>query len=128
VDDALSMLDGIQAAEILKGVRGARPVDRQALATVIVNVSNLVNDFPEIQEVDLNPLLARPDGVTAVDALISVSFETQKEIYRPSQEDILAAMNRIMQPASVAVIGASDWQLGHEEPYRRRLRRRDISY
>ena len=108
MDDALSMLDGIRAADILKGVRGARPVDRQALAMVIVNVSNLVNDFPEIQEVDLNPLLARPDDVTAVDALISVSFETQKEVYRPSQEDILASMNRIMQPASVAVIGASD--------------------
>jgi len=107
-DDALSMLDGIQAAEILKGVRGSKPVDRQALATVIVNVSNLVNDFPQIQEVDLNPLLARPDGVTAVDALITVSFEKQKEIYRPSQKDILATMNRIMQPASIAVIGASD--------------------
>lgn len=107
-DDALSMLDSIQAAEILKGVRGARPVDRQALAAVIVNVSRLVNDFPEIREVDLNPLLARPDGVTAVDALISVSFEAQQEKYRPSQEEILASMNRIMQPASVAVIGASD--------------------
>jgi len=108
MDDALSMLDSIQAAEILKGVRGARPVDRGALATVIVNVSNLVNDFPEIQEVDLNPLLATPDGVTAVDSLISVSFEPRKEMYRPSQEEILVAMNRIMQPASVAVIGASD--------------------
>jgi acetyl coenzyme A synthetase (ADP forming)-like protein len=108
VDDALSMLDSIQAAEILKGVRGSRPVDRQALATVIVNVSNLVDDFPEIQEVDLNPLLAGPDGITAVDSLISVNFEPQKELYRPSQEEILVAMNRIMQPASVAVIGASD--------------------
>ena len=107
-DDALSMLDSIQAAEILKGVRGARPVDRQALATVIVNVSRLVSDFPEIQEVDLNPLLARADGVTAVDALITVSFEPQQEKYRPSQEEILVAMNRIMHPASIAVIGASD--------------------
>ncbi len=106
--DALSMLDGIQAAEVLKGVRGAEPVDRESLAAVIVNVSNLVNDFPEIQEVDLNPILARPDGVSAVDTLISVSFEPRKEPYRPAQKDILAAMKRIMQPRSVAVIGASD--------------------
>jgi len=106
--DALSMLDSIQAAEVLKGVRGAEPVDRESLAAVIVNVSNLVNDFPEIQEVDLNPILARPDGVSAVDTLISVSFELRKEPYRPAQKDILAAMKRIMQPRSVAVIGASD--------------------
>ena len=107
-EDALSMLDGIQAAEVLKGVRGAQPVDREALAAVIVNVSSLVNDFPEIQEVDLNPILARPDGASAVDTLISVSFEPRKEPYRPAQKDILAAMKRIMQPRSVAVIGASD--------------------
>jgi acetyl coenzyme A synthetase (ADP forming)-like protein len=106
--DALSMLDGIQAAEVLKGVRGAEPIDRESLAAVIVNVSHLVNDFPEIQEVDLNPILARPDGVSAVDTLISVSFEPRKEPYRPAQKDILAAMKRIMQPRSVAVIGASD--------------------
>ena len=107
-EDALSMLDGIQAAEVLKGVRGAQPVDREALAAIIVNVSSLVNDFPEIQEVDLNPILARPNGASAVDTLISVSFEPRKEPYRPAQRDILAAMKHIMQPRSVAVIGASD--------------------
>src|SRR5579863_46458 len=45
--DALSMIEGIAAAEILGGVRGAQPVDRSALATMIVNVSQLVTDFPE---------------------------------------------------------------------------------
>src|SRR5216683_1218043 len=47
-EDALSMLDGIQAAEMLKGVRGSDPVDREALATIIQRVSQLVTDFPEI--------------------------------------------------------------------------------
>jgi acyl-CoA synthetase (NDP forming) len=41
-EDALSMLDGIQAAEVLRGVRGADPVDRAALAGVVVAVSNLI--------------------------------------------------------------------------------------
>jgi acyl-CoA synthetase (NDP forming) len=45
-EDALSMLDGIQAHEILKGVRGGEPVNRSALADVIVKVSQLVTDFP----------------------------------------------------------------------------------
>ena len=107
-DDALSMLDGIQAAEVLRGVRGAEAVDREGLASIIVNVSNLVNDFPEIQEVDLNPILARADGATAVDALVSVNFDPPKQLYRPSQEEIIAAMKPIMNPRSVAVIGASD--------------------
>jgi acyl-CoA synthetase (NDP forming) len=106
--DARSMLDSIQAAEVLKGVRGARPADRDALVSIIVNVSNLVNDFPEIQEVDLNPIMVRPDGATAVDALISVNFEPPQEHYRPDREEIIAAMKPIMNPRSVAVIGDSD--------------------
>src|SRR3979409_2283669 len=55
--DALSMLDGIAAAEILRGIRGAQPVDRESLATMIGNVSQLVADFPEIYELDLNPVV-----------------------------------------------------------------------
>ncbi len=47
-DDALSMLDGIQAHEMLKGVRGSDPANRDAIAAIIVNVSNLITDFPEI--------------------------------------------------------------------------------
>ena len=107
-DDARSMLDGIQAAEVLDGVRGAEAVDREALADIIVNVSELIGDFPEISEIDLNPVLAGAQGATAVDALIAVDFSPQKEIFRPSQEAIVAAMDRIMNPRAVAVIGASE--------------------
>ena len=45
-DDALSMLDGIQAAEMLKGVRGSDPVNRDALADIIVKVSQLDHRLP----------------------------------------------------------------------------------
>ena len=107
-DDARSMLDGIQAAEVLDGVRGSEAVDRDALADIIVNVSELIGDFPEISEIDLNPVLAGAQGATAVDALIAVDFSPQKEIFRPSQEEIVAAMDRIMNPRAVAVIGASE--------------------
>ncbi len=107
-EDAESMLDGIQAAEVLKGVRGAEAVDRGALTRIIVAVSELIGDFPEIQEIDLNPILARADGATAVDALITVDFSPPKEVFRPSQKEIVDAMTRIMKPRAVAVIGASD--------------------
>src|SRR4051794_26292365 len=46
--DALSMMDGLQAAEMLKGVRGSEPVNREAVSNLIVRVSELVSDFPEI--------------------------------------------------------------------------------
>jgi acetyl coenzyme A synthetase (ADP forming)-like protein len=106
-EDAMSMLDGIQAAEMLKGVRGQDPVNRDALADIIQRVSQLVSDFPEISEMDLNPVFASKDGAIAADVRIVVDFEPQEERYRPSQQDIVRQMNRIMKPDSVAVIGAS---------------------
>jgi acetyl coenzyme A synthetase (ADP forming)-like protein len=113
--DALSMIDGIAAAEILRGVRGAAPADRGAIARIVVAVSNLAADFPEIQELDLNPVFARADGATAADVRILVDFAPPKERYRPTQQEILRAMNRIMKPDAVAVIGASpeDGKIGN---------------
>ncbi len=114
-EDAFSMLDGIQAAEMLKGVRGAEPVDRDALADLIVRVSELVNDFPEIAELDLNPVFADAKGAIAADVRIVVDFTPKQPRHRPSQAEILTAMNRIMRPDSVAVIGASaeDGKIGN---------------
>jgi acetyl coenzyme A synthetase (ADP forming)-like protein len=104
---AISMLDGIEAAEILRGVRGAEPVDADALADVIVRLSDLVSDFPQISEFDLNPVFARPDGASAADVRILLNNEELVEPVRYSQEEILATMNRMMRPDAVAVIGAS---------------------
>ncbi|WP_406468307.1 acetate--CoA ligase family protein [Streptomyces sp. NBC_01594] len=106
-DEALSMLDSIGAAEILRGVRGAAPVDRWALAEQIRRVSQLVTDFPEIAEVDLNPVIAAPDGAVAADIRILLSTETVKRRRTYPREEILASMRRLMEPRSVAVIGAS---------------------
>lgn len=106
-DQAFSMIDGIAAAEILRGVRGAEPVSRDALADVLTRVGALVTDFPQLAEVDLNPVLATPGGATAVDVRILVDPEAAREPVRFSQEEILASMTRIMKPASIAVIGAS---------------------
>ena len=113
--DALSMLDGIQAAEILKGVRGGEQVDREALATLIQRVSELVADFPDISEMDLNPVFATGKGALAADVRIVVDFAPQPQRHRPSQDEIVSAMNRIMKPDTVAVIGASpeDGKIGN---------------
>ncbi|MCC2689570.1 MAG: CoA-binding protein [Rhizobiaceae bacterium] len=114
-DDALSMLDGIQAAEMLKGVRGGKAVSRDALADMIVRVSQLVSDFPEIAEMDLNPVFATEKGAVAADVRIVVDFEPKQERYRPSHDEIVEKMNRIMKPKALAVIGASaeDGKIGN---------------
>ena len=101
------MLEAVRGNEILDGVRGQAGIDRAALAGTIEAVSRLVNDHPEISEVDLNPVLASPDGAVAVDARLLLDFSEQPERYRPDQAEILSAMTRIMQPEAVAVIGAS---------------------
>jgi acetyl coenzyme A synthetase (ADP forming)-like protein len=106
-EDALSMLDGIQAAEILRGVRGAKPVDREALSSMIQRVSALVADFPEICELDLNPVFATEKGATAADVRVVLNFNPPPARYRPDQKLIVEQMNRIMRPKAVAVIGAS---------------------
>ena len=106
--DALSMLDGIKAAEMLKGVRGSDPVNREALANLIVSVSDLVNDFPEISELDLNPVFASKKTAIAADVRIVVDFAAKTPRHRPPENEVLVSMKRIMQPKSVAVIGASN--------------------
>ena len=112
--DAASMFDSIGAAEVLRGVRGGKGVDRGALADILAKVSKLVGDFPEISEVDLNPIFATENGARAVDVRIVVG-ENSKPRDRFSQDEILAAMQRIMNPRSVAVIGASaeDGKIGN---------------
>ncbi len=114
-DDALSMMDGLQAAEMLKGVRGSEPVNREALSTLIVRVSELVSDFPEISEMDLNPVFASAKGAIAADVRIVVDFAPKEQRHRPAHDDIVTAMNRIMRPDSIAVIGASaeDGKIGN---------------
>src|SRR5579885_1909002 len=114
-EDALSMLDGIQAHEILKGVRGGEPVNRTALADVIVKVSPLVTDFPEIVELDLNPVFATAKDAIAADVRIVVDFAYKPKPKPRPTEEIVAAMSRIMQPKAVAVVGASaeDGKIGN---------------
>ncbi len=113
--DALGMINGIKAAEVLRGVRGADAVDKGAIAEIITNVSKLVSDFPEISEMDLNPVFARKKGATAVDVRILIDNSPAKTPWRPSQKEILSAMKRIMMPKSIAVVGASaeDGKIGN---------------
>ncbi len=66
--EALAMIDEIKTVSILKGVRGEKAVDFDAIADVIVRVGQIVTDYPQISEFEMNPLIVSPDrGAIAVD-------------------------------------------------------------
>jgi acyl-CoA synthetase (NDP forming) len=67
---AQKMIKEIKTHQLLEGYRQYKPVDRNALISVLTKVSSLVQQNPEIREMDLNPVLCYPDGVMAVDARI----------------------------------------------------------
>jgi acetyl coenzyme A synthetase (ADP forming)-like protein len=75
LDDAqaLEMMTSIRGARLLDGVRGAPPVSRAALSQIIRRVSQLAVDYPEIAELDINPVLAGGGDATALDARVRVT-------------------------------------------------------
>jgi acetyltransferase len=71
--DALAMVNEIKTIGLLKGTRGEKAVDLDAIADNIVRLSTLVTAFPEIQELDINPLVVMEMGAVALDARIIFS-------------------------------------------------------
>jgi len=71
--DADDLIHSIRAAPLLLGHRGQPPADVVALRDTLLRVSRLADDLPQVAELDLNPVIARPDGVVAVDARIRVT-------------------------------------------------------
>jgi acyl-CoA synthetase (NDP forming) len=73
VDRAARLLAGLRGASVLRGARGADPVDIDALASLVSALGDLIAAVPEIAEIDLNPVLVSVDGVVAVDWRILVA-------------------------------------------------------
>jgi len=64
------MIEDLPGSEIFKGVRGMPPIDRGLLKDAILRVAHLMVRFPEIQSIDINPILATPSAALALDARI----------------------------------------------------------
>jgi acetyltransferase len=74
-EEAEAMIREVRAFPILQGLRGEAPADLGALVRDILRLSQLVTDFPEISEIDINPLFVRPagEGTVALDARIRLA-------------------------------------------------------
>jgi acetate---CoA ligase (ADP-forming) len=70
--DIVEELQRLQAAPLLAGIRGAAAVDLAAIARVVAQIGAQMRANPQITEIDINPLLAYPDRVLALDALLVV--------------------------------------------------------
>lgn len=71
-EDAMEMIQSIKGYPILEGTRGEKPVDIDAVVDILLRLSELGTDFPQLDEMDLNPVLVFPKGKGAavVDARI----------------------------------------------------------
>jgi hypothetical protein len=67
------MIVEVRAAPLLLGGAGGAAVDAGALAGLLLRVSRLADDLPEVAELDLNPVVARPDGAYPVEVRVRVA-------------------------------------------------------
>jgi acetyltransferase len=72
---ARNMIDRTRIGKLLKGFRNQPAVAIDAIEAVLVQLSKMAQEHPEIVEMDINPLLADKDGVIAVDARIRVHVQ-----------------------------------------------------
>ncbi len=69
-EEARRLIKSIKGYPLLAGARGSRPCDIESLGAIITGLSRLALELGEVKEIDLNPVLAGPDGAVALDARI----------------------------------------------------------
>ncbi|MGZ6275379.1 MAG: acetate--CoA ligase family protein, partial [Syntrophales bacterium] len=106
-EDSLRMIQEIRGRKILGNFRGKPAVNVNAVADIIEKLSALVTDYPEILEVDLNPVIASAAGAIVVDARMALGEPKKIADTIYSSEEIITGMKRIFWPAGIAIIGAS---------------------
>jgi acyl-CoA synthetase (NDP forming) len=109
-NDAREMLQEIRANHLLGAIRGEQAADRDQLVRVLLGLSRLSVEYPQVSEIDINPLIITRQGdVCAVDALVII---TKSQAAGPSLAPVSPeAIRALFYPRSIAYIGASA-QLG----------------
>ena len=104
--EANEMLKEIKATTLLDDFRGEKKVDRHQLVKILVGLSTIAMEHPDIIEIDINPIIVKPDGnLCAVDALVVKGREQQAD--QPVTAVEPDALGRFFHPRSIAFIGAS---------------------
>ena len=80
---ATAMIDEIKSAPILNGFRGSPALDKNALSELLLIVSEVIESYPEIEEMDLNPVMVHDHGIDIADARIILKKETEAASQNP---------------------------------------------
>ena len=121
---ARSMLEELKAWPLLSGARGRRPVDVDAITGAMMSIAELVERDKRLIEVEVNPLALREQGAVVLDALIVRAEEAQ---VKEDSGDAGEAVRRMLNPASLAVVGASRSPTAMSTRLRRYLQRHEYS-
>ena len=78
--DAAEMVTGLRGSALLAGYRGQPAVDVDSLVQVLHRVSRLVEEMPEVAELDCNPVIATPEGVVVVDARLRIDPDSAPQL------------------------------------------------
>jgi acyl-CoA synthetase (NDP forming) len=105
--EARAMLDELRGGAILRGVRGAAPIDFDAVADLLVKVSEFAATHPAINEMDLNPVVAYERGLAVLDArvLLGDAKQSGTAATDPNHRPRLENLRRAFDAKSVVVIG-----------------------
>ncbi len=116
-DEALSMINSINASSLLRAFRGMPAVKIEMLIDALVKLADLSMDHPDISEIDLNPALVTTNGaVVIVDYLIVRNNNTLQSAPTPNREPIDPyVLGTMFHPQSIAFVGASSqmFKWGH---------------
>ena len=74
-DEADEMIKNTKIYQVLRGARGKKPANIEAIVETLERISQLITDFSEITDLDINPFFAYEEGISAVDVKISLSHE-----------------------------------------------------
>lgn len=108
--EARDMIRTIQAQQILDAFRGESAIDSDQLVEVLLALSRLALEYPQIAEIDINPLLVSPQGhIQAVDALVVLAPPPAEQPELPAVEPEM--LRKFFYPRSIAFVGASS-QMG----------------
>lgn len=105
--DARDMLDELRCQKLLDAFRGEAAADREILFDTLAGLSRAAKENPDVLEIDINPLLVKPDGrAVAVDALVVKGHDPGPgRRYLPPVDP--AVLGALFHPRSVAFVGAS---------------------
>lgn len=126
-DDLISRT---RVAKLLAGYRNRPAANRTAIADVLINLAQMASDMPNIQEIDINPLLADENGVVALDARIRISHSSScgpdRLAIRPYPQELEESIAFDGRPLSLRPIRPED-EPQHRELFRH-LRAEDVRF